>query len=100
MTSIELVDFINSQRKEGDAELRHDHFFVKVSKVLGDDAPKFLGTQNYGNGNTRSIYTLQPVDNFFKKRPENGLFLRLIVFLGCFLIYFCVYFRLIVIDSR
>lgn len=58
MTSIELVDFINSQRKEGDAELRHDHFFVKVSKVLGDDAPKFLGTQNYGNGNTRSIYTL------------------------------------------
>lgn len=58
MTSIELVDFINSQRKDGDAELRHDHFFVKVSKVLGGDAPKFLGTQNYGNGNTRSIYTL------------------------------------------
>ena len=58
MTSIELVDFINSQRKEDDAELRHDSFMVKVPKVLGVDAPKFFGTQNYGNNNTRNIYTL------------------------------------------
>lgn len=44
MTSLELVDFINSQRGEGEAELRHDHFMAKVPKVLGDAAPKFLGT--------------------------------------------------------
>lgn len=58
MTSLELVDFINSLRKEGDAELRHDNFMAKVPKVLGDNAPTFLGTQNYGNNNTRSIYIL------------------------------------------
>lgn len=58
MTSIELVEFINSQRKEGEAELRHDSFMAKVPKVLGDNAPIFIGTQNYGNNNTRSIYTL------------------------------------------
>ncbi|SFB74478.1 Phage antirepressor protein YoqD, KilAC domain [Polaromonas sp. OV174] len=44
MTSLELVDFINSQRGEGEAELRHDHFMAKVPKVLGDTAPKFSGT--------------------------------------------------------
>jgi uncharacterized small protein (DUF1192 family) len=58
MTSLELVDFINSLRKEGDVELRHDNFMAKVPKVLGDNAPTFLGTQNYGNNNTRSIYIL------------------------------------------
>jgi hypothetical protein len=42
MTSLALVEFINSQRKEGEAELRHDHFIAKVPKVLGDEAaPKF-----------------------------------------------------------
>ena len=37
-------------------ELRHDHFMAKVPKVLGIDAPKFLGTQTYGNNNTREVY--------------------------------------------
>jgi hypothetical protein len=59
MTSLELVDFINSQR--GEAELRHDNFMAKVPKVLGKDAPKFLGTSFYkGNGTAmleREIYT-------------------------------------------
>ncbi|WP_315534027.1 phage antirepressor KilAC domain-containing protein [Delftia acidovorans] len=51
MTSLELVDFINSQRKEGEAELRHDHFMAKVPKVLGvEAAPEFLGTAFYTNG--------------------------------------------------
>ena len=50
MTSLELVEFINSQRKEGEAELRHDHFMVKVPKVLGDAAPKFLGVDIFTNG--------------------------------------------------
>ena len=58
MTSLELVDFINSQRGKGEAELRHDNFMAKVPKVLGaDHAPKFLGTQVYGNNNTRHVYS-------------------------------------------
>lgn len=44
MTSLELVEFINSQRGEGESELRHDHFMAKAPKVLGEAAPKFLGT--------------------------------------------------------
>lgn len=44
MTSLELVEFINNQRKEGEAELRHDHFMAKVPLVLGEgDAPNFRG---------------------------------------------------------
>lgn len=59
MTSLELVDFINEQRAPGEPELRHDHFMAKVPKVLGESyAPKFLGTQGYGNNNTRAIYNL------------------------------------------
>jgi hypothetical protein len=51
MSSLEMVDFINSQRGDGDAELRHDHFMAKVPKVLGEEvAPKFLGTTTYING--------------------------------------------------
>lgn len=42
MTSLEIVEFINSQRKEGEAVIRHDHFMAKVPKVLGEtDAPNF-----------------------------------------------------------
>ena len=61
MTSLELVEFINASRKDGEVELRHDHFMPKVPKVLGETiAPKFLGTNTYVNGRggkqTRSIY--------------------------------------------
>jgi hypothetical protein len=45
MTSLELVDFINSTRKDGEAPLRHDHFMAKVTKVLGAEGlPKFRDT--------------------------------------------------------
>lgn len=37
MTSMEMVEFINSQRKEGEAELRHRDFTAKVPKVLGEE---------------------------------------------------------------
>jgi len=37
MTSVELVDFINSQRAPCEAELRHRDFTAKVPKVLGDE---------------------------------------------------------------
>lgn len=62
MTSLELVEFINSQRAEGESDLRHDHFMAKVPKVLGEAAPKFLGTAPYTNGTgaqvSRHIYIL------------------------------------------
>ncbi|RMX08515.1 hypothetical protein D8I35_05415 [Corticibacter populi] len=60
MTSLELVEFINSQRGEDEAELRHDSFMGKVPKVLGEAAPKFLGTASYTVNNavrSRSIYS-------------------------------------------
>jgi hypothetical protein len=61
MTSLELVDFINGERAEGESELRHDHFMVKVPKVLGNLAPKLSGTSFYVNGAgnqvPRAIYT-------------------------------------------
>ena len=59
MTSLEIVEFINNHRQANgnDTVLRHDHFMTKVPEVLGEiNAPKFLGTQNYGNNNTRSVY--------------------------------------------
>lgn len=58
MSSVELVEIINELRPEGAAELRHDNFITKIEKHPGIDAPKFLGTQKYGNGNTRKIYNL------------------------------------------
>ncbi|MBH3383813.1 phage antirepressor protein [Pseudomonas juntendi] len=58
MTSLELVELINATREPGQGELRHDNFMAKVPKVLGICAPKFLGTQSYGNNNTRPIYRL------------------------------------------
>ena len=57
MSSVELVEYINSLRDEGEPEVRHDNLMAKVPKVLGEShAPKFLGTQTYGNNNSRSIY--------------------------------------------
>lgn len=52
MTSLELVGFINDHRRQqgDDTVLRHDHFMAKVPKVLGEAAPKFVGTDLYANG--------------------------------------------------
>ena len=43
MSSIDLVETINSIRPEGQAELRHDNFMVKIEKHPGIMSPKFLG---------------------------------------------------------
>lgn len=52
MTSLELVDFINSQRSESESTLRHDDFLRKVPIVLGEeDARKFTG--NYKDSMNR-----------------------------------------------
>lgn len=72
MTSVEMVDFINQFRAEMNSSmvagsklypmLRHDNFMLKVVDVLGDSAPKFLGTEKYQNGTggmvDRQIYRL------------------------------------------
>lgn len=57
MTSLELVDFINSQRTEGESELRHDNFMAKVPKVLGEEAALNLKDSYLGkDGTTRPCY--------------------------------------------
>ena len=72
MTSLELVDFINAERKErahaagasfpskGHAQLDHADLVDKAPKVLGEAAPNFLGTAFYVNGTgaqvSRRIY--------------------------------------------
>ena len=43
MSSINLVETINSIRPEGQSELHDDHFMVKIEKHPGIDSPKFLG---------------------------------------------------------
>lgn len=71
MTSLELVAFINSERRsvanaagqlfpsKGHAQLRHDHFLVKVPKVLGEiHSPKFLGEYIDSTGRTLPCYSL------------------------------------------
>lgn len=56
MTSLELVEFINSERAEGEAELRHDSFMAKVPKVLGG-VQNLLDTYIHPqNGQTYSCY--------------------------------------------
>lgn len=45
MTSLEMVEFINGQRKEGEPELLHKNFLVKVPQVLGEKgSAKFSAT--------------------------------------------------------
>ena len=56
MSSLELVEFINSQRGEGEAELRHADFLAKVPKVLGQDERKFSSVYLGGNGQERPCY--------------------------------------------
>ncbi len=51
MTSLEMVDFINSQRDKSEADLLHKNFIAKVPQVLGEEtSAKFLADlpDNYG----------------------------------------------------
>ncbi|MFA6180385.1 MAG: phage antirepressor KilAC domain-containing protein [Candidatus Methylopumilus sp.] len=56
MTSLELVEFINSQRNVGEAELQHKHFLEKVKKVLGEPAENLAGLYKAGNGQMQPCY--------------------------------------------
>jgi len=55
MSSIDLVDLINSMREEGSAELLHKNFLVKIEKHPGITSAKFLAYVeiDIGNGATR-----------------------------------------------
>lgn len=54
MSSLDMVNYINSQRGDSEAELRHDSFMVKVKEVLGEDADKFRTT--YRNPQNAMLY--------------------------------------------
>ena len=58
MTSLEMVDLINSQREPGEAVLRHDSFMDKVPKVLGEGVSEKFRTPyiHPQNGQTYAIY--------------------------------------------
>jgi phage antirepressor YoqD-like protein len=58
MTSLELVDFINTLREQqGETVvLRHESFLTKVSKVLGTAEQKFLSCYKGGNGKELPMY--------------------------------------------
>lgn len=48
MTSLEMVEFLNSQRGPDESELRHDNFMAKVPQVIGSErALKFQGTYEF-----------------------------------------------------
>ena len=84
MSSLEIVDLINQERKaEAERnpgqkwlELRHDNFMAKVPKVLGENtAPKFLGTAKYAKGinsfGERPIYNLPQREAFLMVMSES-----------------------------
>src|SRR5687768_17326092 len=59
MSSLELVEFINSQRKEGEAELLHKNFLAKVPQVLGEEgSAKFSANLPDVYGRDRRGYRL------------------------------------------
>ena len=57
-------------------ELRHDHFMAKVPKVLGEVAPKFLGTAFYTNGTGaqvgRNVYNFPKREACLMAMPAEG----------------------------
>lgn len=59
MTSIELVEFINSQRQPGDPELLHKNFLAKVPDVLGERSAEFLADLPDSYGRPRKGYRFQ-----------------------------------------
>ena len=67
MSSLEMVDYINSTRKAGATELLHFNFLQKVPKVLGgagalklkgsyQNAQKFLGIYSDTMNRTQQLY--------------------------------------------
>ena len=60
MTSLELVEFINSQRGDGEADLAHSDFLKKVLQVLGEkDAGNFSGIYKDSMNRKKPCYIFQ-----------------------------------------
>jgi hypothetical protein len=59
MTSLELVDYINSERSADDSQLAHSDFLKKVPQVLGETvAGNFSCYYTASNGKQNPCYTL------------------------------------------
>jgi len=56
MTSLELVEFINGQRGNGEAELRHADFLAKLPKVLAGGERNFSFTYTDSQNKARPCY--------------------------------------------
>lgn len=61
MTSLEIVSYINSTKNEGEAELRHSDFLIKVPKVLKGGERNF--SSSYLNAQNKKL----PCYNFPKR---------------------------------
>lgn len=56
VTSLELVDLLNSLRTDGEPRLRHDHFMRKAKRVVGN-CETFRVPHTYPkNGQTHSVF--------------------------------------------
>lgn len=58
ISSVELVDLINSMREQGRAELLHKNFMVKIEGHPGIDSAKFLAQYKDSTGRTLKCYRL------------------------------------------
>lgn len=58
MSSVEIVEVINSLRGAGKAEMRHDTFLQKVDGHPGINRQKFLGVYFDAKGEPRRCYYL------------------------------------------
>ena len=58
ISSVELVEIINSMRPEGSAELRHDNFMAKIKDHPGIQSPDFLGDYKDSRGRFQKCYHL------------------------------------------
>jgi len=58
MSSVELVDVINSMREDGRAELLHKNFIVKIESHPGIHSAKFLAQYKDATGRTLKCYQL------------------------------------------
>lgn len=57
MSSLELVEYINAERGDGVAQLRHSDFLEKVVNVLGDEySGNFRSTYTASNGKENPCY--------------------------------------------
>lgn len=57
MSSLEMVEFINSQRQTGEPDVLHKNFLAKVPVVLGERSAEFLADLPDAYGRPRRFHT-------------------------------------------